>query len=56
MILLTPVKLTVKTFGSFTISRQIGEDVLKISESDNYSRKLWGFLQYMVGYQILYYD
>ena len=46
--MLTPVKLTVKTFGNFTISRQIGEDTLCISESDNYSRKLWGLLEYLI--------
>lgn len=46
--MLTPTILKVKTFGGFSITRQIGEDTLVISEHDCYSRKLWGLLEYLV--------
>ncbi len=46
--MITSTKLTVKTFGCFSIKRQIGENTLIISESDNVSRKLWGLIQYLI--------
>lgn len=49
--MLTPAILTVKTFGGFAISRQIGKNTLTISEHDNLSRKLWGLLEYLIVFQ-----
>ena len=46
--LLTPAILEVKTFGEFSISRRTGDEALVISESDNYSKKLWVLLEYLV--------
>ncbi len=43
----TSATLEVKTFGGFSIARQIGEQTLTISEHDNFSRKLWGLLEYL---------
>lgn len=46
--MITPAVLEIKTFGSFSIARQIGEEALVISANDNYSRKLWGLLEYLL--------
>jgi len=46
--LLTPTVLEVKTFGGFSISRNIDKDLVKISEQDNLSRKLWALIEYLI--------
>lgn len=43
-----PVILEVKTFGEFSISRNKGTEKFVISERDNFSKKLWGLLEYLV--------